>query len=535
MLAVLLVALLQIPATPAPVPAPGTVRGTITDASNGKPVRMARVTLTPEPRTGGATPRGTRSDERGMFELVDVIPGRYKLAATKARYAGTEFGQATLGGTGKALTVAPGDRLERIDVGLLRAAAITGRVVDDLGEPIQGAYVTAYKPGFDYRGPTLIPAGPVAATDDRGEYRIVPLPPGEYFVAAQERGAGFGALADADIGLAVTAYPAATTRAAARPIAVRAGSDTTGIDIAMAAADGAALTGVVLDGAAQPVGGIELVLQALAPGIGGGMGGSARSGSDGAFTFPRVIPARYELHARRNVRPNEGAIVPVTISAGADANITVRLTHGGRMTGRVVVPDGAALNPSAVSISALPIGDTLIYGTGFGGPIRPDWSFDWDFLLGARIVRAQSLPDGWFIKSVMRGETDVTDQPTVFQGSEVIDHLVIVLSREKTVLAGRATDSRGKPALDYTAIVFAEDSARWDWWSRFVGTARPDAAGRFEIEGLPPGKYLVAAVEHADNNRWRDKAFLERLRASATPLTLDADQKAAVALVVVKP
>jgi hypothetical protein len=322
---------------------------------------------------------------------------------------------------------------------------------------------------------------------------------------------------------------------AARPITVRAGSDTTGIDIAMAATRSATLTGVVLDSAAQPVAGIDLVLQAVTPGIGGGMGGSARSGNDGAFTFPRVIPARYELHARRNVRPNEGAIVPITMMAGVDANVTVHLTHGGRMTGRVVFPDGAALNPSAVRISALPIGDTLVYGTGFGGPVRPDWSFDWDFLLGARILRAETLPDGWFIKSVMRGDTDVTDQPIVFKGSEVIDNLVVVLSREKTVLSGRATDSSGKPALDYTAIVFAEDSTRWEWWSRFVGTARPDAVGSFEIEGLPPGKYLVAAVDHIENNRWRDKGFLERLRATATPLTLDPDQKASVSLKVVKP
>ena len=112
----------------------------------------------------------------------------------------------------------------------------------------------------------------------------------------------------------MTAYPAATTRRAARPVTVRAGADTVAIDIAMAAVTVGTLTGIVLDSAAQPARGVDLMLQAVTPGIGGGVGGSARTGSDGAFTFPNLIPARYELHARHNIRPNEGAVFPITIS-----------------------------------------------------------------------------------------------------------------------------------------------------------------------------------------------------------------------------
>jgi uncharacterized protein (DUF2141 family) len=534
MLVVFLVALLQVPQKPAPAPSPATVRGTISDAASGKPVRMARVFLTPEGRIPGATQRGTRSDERGVFELLDVAPGRYKLAAAKAGYASTELGQSTFNTPGRSLTIAAGAALERVDVALLRAAAITGRIVDDLGEPIQGAHVTAYKPGYDNRGPTLVQANQ-AVTNDRGDYRIAQLPPGEYFVAAQERGAGFGSQADADIGLAVTAYPAATTRRAARPVTVRAGADTVAIDIAMAPVTAGSLTGIVLDSAAQPARGVDLMLQPVTPGIGGGVGGAARTGNDGAFTFPNLIPARYELHARHNIRPNEGTVFPITIAPGEHANVTVPVTRGGRMRGAVILPEGASLNPGALRISAVPVGDTLIYGTGFGGPIAADWSFDWDFLLGPRIIRATTLPDGWYIKSVLRGDTDVTDEPVVFKGTEVVDNLRIVLTMEKTVLTGRAIDSGGKPATDYTAIVFAEDAARWDYWSRFVATARPDQAGDFAIEGLPAGKYLVAAVDGVENNQWRDKAFLERLRAVATPLTLDANQTATISLKVVKP
>ena len=160
---------------PAPV-VPATVRGTITDAATGKPVRMVRVFLTPEGRVPGATQRSTRTDERGAFELPEVVPGRYKLTASKARYATTELGQTHVAGAGRALTIAAGDRLERVDVALLRAAAITGRVVDDLGEPLQGRdrdcfQVRIQRPGSSSRAgqpghnqrPRRVPARPAPA------------------------------------------------------------------------------------------------------------------------------------------------------------------------------------------------------------------------------------------------------------------------------------------------------------------------------------------------------------------------------------
>jgi hypothetical protein len=524
--------LLQIPQLPPAAAA--TVRGHITDATNGKPLRMARVILTPEGRILGATQRTTRSDEKGRFQSLDVPPGRYNMTAWKARYASTELGQTTFEGTGRPLTVGAGDQLERADVALLRAAAITGRVVDDLGEPIQRAIVIAYKPGYQTRGRALVP-GSQSTTNDRGEYRIAQLLPGDYYVAAQERSTGFGSQADADIGLAITAYPAATDVRGARLVTVAGGADTTGIDIAMMSVNPATLSGVVIDTTAQRAGGVELELQAVTEGIGGAMGGSARTAPDGSFSFPRLIPGRYELHARRNVKPNEGAILPITLAAGADSNVTVQLTRGGRMTGTVVVPEGAVSSPSAVRISAIPIGETLIYGTGFGGNVESDWSFNWDFLLGPRLIRATALPNGWFLKSVIRGAADIIDEPIVFNGAEVVDNLQVVLTREKTVLTGHAIDASGKGAIDYTAIVFAEDATRWDWWSRFVATGRPDQNGDVRIEGLPPARYLVAAVDHVQNDQWRDKAFLESLRSRATAITLEPDQRATLTLKVMKP
>ena len=45
---------------------------------------------------------------------------------------------------------------------------------------------------------------------------------------------------------------------------------------------------------------------------------------------------------------------------------------------------------------------------------------------------------------------------------------------------------------------------------RFIRVVRPDQQGRFETRGLPPGDYLVAAVETLEGGQW-DPAFRKKV------------------------
>jgi len=62
--------------------------------------------------------------------------------------------------------------------------------------------------------------------------------------------------------------------------------------------------------------------------------------------------------------------------------------------------------------------------------------------------------------------------------------------------------------------------------------ARPDDAGLFRIDGLPPGRYRIAAVDKVENFQWLDREFLQRLRPDATSLTLQLGQAPTVTLKV---
>jgi carboxypeptidase family protein len=96
------------------------------------------------------------------------------------------------------LSLLPGQEITDVLFRLIRAGVITGKVVDDTGEPMfRVNVVVLHKPSEEEReeyGPRFkkveITTGSGTQTDDRGEYRISGLKPGEYYVKAIEVGFG---------------------------------------------------------------------------------------------------------------------------------------------------------------------------------------------------------------------------------------------------------------------------------------------------------------------------------------------------------
>ena len=74
---------------------------------------------------------------------------------------------------------------------LQHAAAVAGRVVDEFGNPATGAFVMAARWGF-MNGQRQLQSANSAMVDDRGEYRVYGIQPGQYVVAVEFRNAGFG-------------------------------------------------------------------------------------------------------------------------------------------------------------------------------------------------------------------------------------------------------------------------------------------------------------------------------------------------------
>jgi hypothetical protein len=87
-------------------------------------------------------------------------------------------------------------------------------------------------------------------------------------------------------------------------------------------------------------------------------------------------------------------------------------------------------------------------------------------------------------------------------------------------------DSEGQLVPDYTVVAFSTDPSNWRPQSRFIQVGRPDANSQFRIRGLPPGDYMIVALDDVENGEWFDPAFLDNARRSAIRVSLsDGDTK----------
>jgi Carboxypeptidase regulatory-like domain len=245
--------------------APGTVDGVVINAATHAPVKKAVVFL-------GA--RTAVTDAGGRFQFDGVVEGKTALRALADGFINTwkDLSLVTVSDT-RHLTVAP---LE-----LEPYRKILGRVLDAAGSPLEGYEVRAIN--SDEQRPTLS-----ARTNDLGEFRLVDLPVGRYFLQVSPPSGDL--------------EPQTTD-----PIDMRNVVQQEGVDIrvphaagAAVARAGAAVSGRVMDRDGDPLRGANIVLSGEHFTIAGA------TDDRGEFRLAHVAPGKYSLH----VTPPKAADAP---------------------------------------------------------------------------------------------------------------------------------------------------------------------------------------------------------------------------------
>jgi hypothetical protein len=390
----------------------------------------------------------------------------------------------------------------------------------------------------------LVPGGGEGSndrTDDQGGFRLYGLPPGDYFVSANNRG---GMVMQAELnnteadGFAATYYPGTPNLNEATRVTLKAGQEMSGANFALVVARMARIRGRALNSRGEPVARTMLMLAPADPTVGMGFSinmSNAMVGADGSFQFANVAPGRYNLNVRPSGMPGaneEFAVMPITVGNEDIDNVMVTTSLGATAKGVVTTDDGSAptFRADQVQIFAQPADMTMnMIG---GGPTRvnDDYTFEMTTLFDRRLIRASVLPTtGWYLKAVMYDGQDVTDKGFEFTPGRAYEGLEVVFSQKTTDLSGLVTDDRGKPVLDATVIVFPARSDQWSFQSRFMRTARPDTNGRYNIKSLPPSDdYLIIAVQNLESGQGGDPEFLTRAREEARTLSLNEGETKAV-------
>ncbi len=124
--------------------------------------------------------------------------------------------------------------------------------------------------------------------------------------------------------------------------------------------------------------------------------------------------------------------------------------------------------------------------------------------------------------------TDTTIELAANQEADV----QVVLTNRLTRITGTVS-AEGQP-VKAEVVVFAADSAKWSYPSRFVRTVSADEKGRFRITGLPAAeRYLAVATDYLEDGEHYDPEFLERMRDSATPFSLEGTDAQSLELKVI--
>ncbi len=506
------------------------ITGTVTDEQGQAAVDLGVDLVQPHEgsndmqmlRTLLGTPRAM-TDDRGTFRFSGVAPGKYVVSVTPPDSGGTEVRQVT-------------------------------------PEEVR----TATQELRDPQRPGVAPgaANPPASTllGARGGAPLMALP------ASSPAGAMMGLPGQS--AFSPIYYPGTTDFAEATFIAVGAGEERRGVDLVARRVPTTRIEGVVYGPDGQPAANVSVTARLTdrgdaitLPRLVSMMSSlMARTQADGKFVVTGLAPGKYSLEARTASgtalamlagRMGGPAASPATeqlwareefVATGQPlSGYVLRLQPGLTLSGRVGFDAVSATPPkdfANVSVSVRPFGDAgLLTSLAMGAAqVNESGSFTVTGLMPGRyavmaaVMGAGAPADSltWLGQTIVIDGRDLSDLPIEIRADQQFKDVAITMTDRQQTLSGTLQDPAGRPAPDYTVVLFAADRKYWLPASRRILTTRPATDGRFVFEGPlgpPPGDYLLAAVTDLKTDEQYDAAFLDAVSKAAVPITLTPGQK----------
>jgi len=507
-----------------------TLAGTVVKEPGSQPLKKVLLHLIAEDQKQGGNYTAD-TDSEGRFRIEKIQPGRYRLLLEK-----TGFHQINLRGhqaEGSILSVQPGQEANDLLFQMLPAAVITGKVVDEDGEPLPGYGVSLLR---KRPGKSREPEGVGnERTNDLGEYRFGGLFPGQYLVAviplpdtrnfehlAKEPD---GTSTKPDLNYLVTYYPGTTDSAQAAAISLRAG-DEMPVNFTMVPGRTYRVRGIVtgLPASQKPL------VQVISKGVNSTMN-AAEVAADGQFEVRGMAPGSYTITVFSG---SEGTFLTtresVTVVA-ADVEglklVPVRpFTVSGHLrfegwTSKHVADFTAGLRPAPDSDD----NGTSISVEGWNAQVDRFRNFQWTSVTPGNYVASVYLdPSGnSFLKSVTVGNSNA-DTGFSVTGPTTVE---LVIGSKAGMLEGAVLD-HDKPASNATVAAVPEEKYR-KLHERY-GVRSADQNGRFTIRGLAPGSYTVFAWQDIDEELYYDPAFLKSQESNGVALKVEEGSRQKIEL-----
>jgi hypothetical protein len=516
-----------------------TLEGTVLKATDGMPLRRARILL--RPAEGRPVPVYTSTNAEGRFTLAGVAPGRYRLYVERNGFVRQEYGQRATSRPGVPLSLAAGQKVRDLLFRLVPAGVVTGRVYDEEGEPAANVRIQVMRNSYVNGRKQLRPVGG-ASTNDLGEYRIFGLAPGRYYlsaVAGDDRvvveGISMQLEESAEMRYAPVYYPGTSDPARAASITINAGDELSRMDFTLSLQRTVRIRGRVINTvSSDPRLPVQLVLSPRDVGLRGFANDAARTRFEegGRFEIQGATPGSYVLiaHFMHENRPYIGREF-VEVGGSDVEGVTLVIQPGVDVEGRLRLEGNSAARLDRLRVNLQPRDDLTLGGT--GARINADGTFvmrgvnPGDFFLSV-----SGAPPDHYLKSVRLGGAEIIDAGFAAAPGKPAS-LEVIVSANAGAVEGQVLTDENLPAVGAMVVLVPEKKLRSH--AQWYRTATTDQLGRFLLQGIRPGEYKLFAWDDVEFSAWLDPEFLAAYEEKGVKVSVAESARTAADLKLLAP
>jgi hypothetical protein len=431
-------------------------------------------------------------------------------------------------GMGTQLRFDPGQAITGARIEMIPQGVILGRVIDEEGEPVQNARVEVMQPRFMNGKRQMTPSG-AAVTNDRGEFRIPNLTPGQIILSAMpDRNSGAGVTdVEPDKAYVRTYHPGVITASQAARIDVAPGAELTGFEIKLAKNKVVRVSGKAVDASGKPLNNTMLMVMQRDSFFGSMDWYSATQ--DGKFEIRGIPPGQYSVMVQRRDGRGSSYREDLDVSTENIENLLIRVPDPFTLEGQIIVPPESKVDPKSIRLY---LADEA--GRGFGPPGRMQVMDDGRFTMedvtpGKYKVNVMvGLSSDSYIQSIEYGDMDAMTGLVPITGPGT--PLKIHLSAGVGAVEGTVTEG-GLPAPGAYALLLPVDPARRSNQND-LRMSSTDQASAFKLANVPPGDYYAFAFDGVEYGVWQDPEWFEKVRSKAVKVTVQPGGRETIALTV---
>jgi hypothetical protein len=488
------------------------ISGSIIDAGSpfNQPLDFARVELSQDSRSSLVV----RTGIDGKFLFPQLVPGRYRLSVKREGFIR------------KSATVVLAANQRRNDLlfALDAAPSIFGHVRDPHGVGMPNVLVEAVEVVYGPRGDRSLATAQSAFTDDRGEYHLYWIDPGEYYIRASTLPAPAGTTASTPpLSFAPTYFPGSRDPRDAALVRLELGFNLSAFDFKMQPSTPIELRGhVSIEATGEGVGTTITVVPAGAVAsiqkfTGMSVSNVPPSLAAGDFVMQGMQPGTYMVSAQYSVS-QETLTVRKKITLGtSERSLILQLSAGTTVSG-LVEQSGAVANLGSARVALFPVDPDFPFpqyaaigeNGQFAGQRVPPGDYS---------IQLLNLPDDIYVKSARSGDVDILSKPLRIDWSPPLP-ITVDLAADGGRIEGTVLDRSNHPFSD-AVVVLAPDSSRRNSPEQFRVT-RSEDDGRFSLRGIPPGVYKLFTWQNVKPNQYMDPAFLQRFELTGLTVEVTA-------------